>query len=157
MFTLYAYQHNTLINGLSLARRTFTKCMDVALSSLRQLVIRILNYLILAQSEDELLYHRSVILGHLECLGLRVNFAKSALSPSQQIPFLGTVIDSARTRAVVTSERVLAIQQLAAPFKLGVPRPLKAFQRMLGLMASASSVFQLGLIHMQPLQYWLKP
>ncbi len=39
----------------------------------------------------------------------------------------------------------------------GVPRPLKAFQKMLGLMASASSVLHLGLLHMQPLQYWLKP
>ncbi len=38
-----------------------------------------------------------------------------------------------------------------------IPRPLKAFQRMLGLMASASSVLHLGLLHMQPLQYWLKP
>ncbi len=35
---------------------------------------------------------------------------------------------------------------------VGVPHPLKMFQRMLGLMASASSVLQLGL-----LQYWLKP
>ncbi len=57
----------------------------------------------------------------------------------------------------VTPELALAIQQLAASFKLGVPRPLKAFQRMLVLMASASSVLQLGLLHMWPLWYWLKP
>ncbi len=38
-----------------------------------------------------------------------------------------------------------------------VPSPLKAFQRILGLMASASSVLQLGLLDMWPLQYWLKP
>ncbi len=99
--------------------------MDAVLFPLRQLGIHILNHLddwlILALSEDELLSHRSVLLSHLECLGLRVNFAKSALSPSQQ-----------------------------------VPHPLKAFQRMLGLMASASSVLQLGLLHMWSLQYWLK-
>ncbi len=79
--------------GLSLAPRTFTKCMDAALSPLRQMGIRILNYLddwlILAQSEVELLSHRTLILSHLERLGLRVNFAKSALSPSQRISFLG--------------------------------------------------------------------
>ncbi len=57
----------------------------------------------------------------------------------------------------VTPERALAIQQLAASFKLGVPRPLKAFQRMLVLMASVSSVLQLGLLHMRPLWYWQKP
>ncbi len=63
------------------------------------------------------------------------------------LSFLRTVIDSARMRAVVTPERTLAIQQLAASFKTGNPHPLKAFQRMLGLMASASSVLQLGLLH----------
>ncbi len=156
-----AYQYTVLPFGLSLAPRFFfTKCMDAALSPLRQLGIRILNYLddwhILAQSEDELLSHRSVLLCHLECLGLRVNLAKDALSPSQRISFLGTVIDSAWMRAVVTPERALSIQQLATSFKLCVPRPLKALQRMLGLMASAFSVVQLGRLHMRPIQYWLK-
>ncbi|KAL0148623.1 hypothetical protein M9458_056063, partial [Cirrhinus mrigala] len=66
--------------------------------------IRILNYLddwlILAQLEDELLSHRSFLLSHLDCLGLR---------------------------------------------------------KMLGLMASASTVLQLGLLQMRPLQQWLNP
>lgn len=52
--------------------------MDVALSPLRQMGIRILNYLynwlVLAQSEAEQVSHRSFLLSHLECLGLRVNF-----------------------------------------------------------------------------------
>ncbi len=123
--------------------------------------IRILNYLddwlILAQSEVELLSHRTLILSHLERLGLRVNFAKSALSPSQRVSFLGTVLDSARMRAVIAPERALAIQKLAATFKNDTARPLKVFQRMLGLMAAASPVLQLGLLRMRPLQRWLKP
>ncbi len=96
-FVGVAYQYTVLLFGLSLAPRTFTKCMDTALSRLRQTGIHILNYLgdwlILAQSEDEFLSHRSGLLSHLECLGLWVNFAKIALSPSQRISFLGTVID----------------------------------------------------------------
>ncbi len=110
--------------------------------------IRILNYLddwlILAQSEVELLSHRTLILSHLERLGLRVNFAKSALSPSQRVSFLGTVLDSARMRAVIAPERALAIQKLAATFKSDTARPLKVFQRMLGLMAAASPVLPAG-------------
>ncbi len=70
-----AYQYMVLPFALSLAPRTFTKCMDAALSPLRQLEIRILNYLddwlTLAQSEDEFLYYRSVLLSHLEWLGFR--------------------------------------------------------------------------------------
>ncbi len=94
-----AYQYKVLPFGLSLAPRTFTQCMDAALSPLRQMRIRILNYLddwlILAQSEAVLTSHKTLFLCHLGCLGLRVNFAKSVLSPSQRVSFLGTVIDSA--------------------------------------------------------------
>ncbi len=131
------------------------------LCPLRRMGIRILNYLndwlILAQSEVELLSHRTLILSHLERLGLRVNFAKSALSPSQRVSFMGTVLDLARMRAVIAPERALAIQKLAATFKSDTARPLKGFQRMLGLMAAASPVLQLGLLCMCPLQRWLKP
>ncbi len=34
--------------------------------------------------------------------------------------------------------------------------PLKAFQIMLGLMAAASPILRLGLLHMRPIQFWLK-
>ncbi len=104
-----------------------------------------------------LLSHRTLLLSHLERLGLRVNFAKSALSPSQRVSFLGTVLDSAHMRAVIAPECALAIQKLATTFKSGTARPLKAFQRMLSLMAAASPVLQLGLLRMRPLQCWLKP
>ncbi len=60
-------------------------------------------------------------------------------------------------RAVIAPERALAIQKLAANFKSDTARPLKVFQRMLGLMAAASPVLQLGLLRMRPLQRWLKP
>ncbi len=66
-------------------------------------------------------------------------------------------VPSAQTRAVVAPEHALAIQQLAASFKIGGPRPLKAFQKMLHLIPSASPVLQLGLLRVWPLQYWLKP
>lgn len=53
--------------------------------------------------------------------------------------------------------RALAIQQLTASFRIGASYPLKRFQRMLSLMASAAPVLQLGLLRMRPFQYWLKP
>ncbi len=56
----------------------------------------------------------------------------------------------------VSAERATTIQHHAASFKEGTARPLKAFQRMLGLMAAASPVLQLGLLHMRPIQFWLK-
>ncbi|KAL0188428.1 hypothetical protein M9458_015527, partial [Cirrhinus mrigala] len=70
-----AYQYTVNLFVLYIAPRTFTKCMDVAISPLRQKGVRIPNYLddwlILAQSEDELLSHRTFLLSHFDCLGLR--------------------------------------------------------------------------------------
>ncbi len=87
-----------------------------------------------------------------------VNFDKSILSPSQRVSFLGTVINSVQMTATVSAERATMIQRHAAFFKKGTAHPLKAFQKIIpGLMAAASPVLQLGLLRMQPIQFWLKP
>ncbi len=68
-----AYQYSVLPFGLALAPRTFSKCMDAALSPLRASGMRVLNYLddwlILAQSRETLLSHIDTLLRHLESLG----------------------------------------------------------------------------------------
>ncbi len=92
-----AYQYKVLPFGLSLAPRTFTRCMDAALSPLRPMGIRILyldDWLILTQSQAVLTSHKTLLLSHFDCLGLRVSFPKSILSPSQRVSFLGTVISA---------------------------------------------------------------
>ncbi len=86
--------------------------------------------------------------------GIQGQFCQE-LCPSQRISFLSIVFDSAQMRAVVMPERVLAIQQLVASFKIGARRPLVGL--MLSLIAPASLVLQVGLLSIQPLHYWLKP
>ncbi len=129
------YLYKVLPFGLSLAPHTFKQCMDKGLSPLQKTGIRILNYLdnwlILAQSEAVSTSHKTLLLSHLCCLGLRVNFAKSILSPSQRLSFLGTVIDSVQMTATVSAERATMIQRHAASFKKGTARPLKALRDML--------------------------
>lgn len=53
--------------------------------------IRILNYiddwLIMAQSREQLCDHRDLVLRHLSQLGLWVNWEKSKFSPVQRISF----------------------------------------------------------------------
>ncbi len=83
---------------------------------------------------------------HLRFL-LFSNFAKSILSPSQRVSFLGIVIVSVRMTATVSAERATTIQRSAASSKEGTARPLKAFLKMLGLMAVASPVLQLGRLY----------
>ncbi len=129
-------------------------------AALRASGIRILNYLddwlILAQSRDTLLSHIDSLLIHLESLGLCVNRWKSILAPSQSITYLGVCMDSLEMRARLSRESAAAILSYLRHFREGSSVHLKKFQRLLGLMASASAVCHLGLLHMWPLQLWLK-
>lgn len=69
------------------------KVAEATLVPLRERRIHIPNYLddwlILAQSQDQLCEHRDLVLSHLSQLGLWVNWAKSKLSLTQRISFLG--------------------------------------------------------------------
>lgn len=100
------------------------------------------DWLVLAKSKHELLAHRSSLLSHVERLWVKISLAKSSLSPSQRVAFLGTVINSAQIWTWLVPEHSLTIQRLAASFNLGVSLPLRVFQR----MAATSSVIPLGLL-----------
>ncbi len=154
-----AWQYRVLPFGLSLSPRVFTKVVEGALAPLREVGVRILNYLddwlILAQSREQLCDHRDLVLRHLSQLGLRVNWEKSKLSPAQRISFLGVELDSVSMTARLTEERAQSVLNCLSSFRGRTVVPLKQFQRLLGHMASAAAVTPLGLLHMRPLQHWL--
>lgn len=81
-----AYEFNVLLFGLSLAPRTFTKCMDAVLAPIMSQGILVLNYLdnwlVCAQNREQV------------TAGLTLNREKSNLTPSQTVIFLGMLIDS---------------------------------------------------------------
>ncbi len=135
-----AYQYKVLPFGLSLSPRVFTKVAEAALVPLREQGVRILNYLddwlILAQSQDQLCEHRDMVLSHLSQLGLQVNWEKSKLSR-------------------LTQERAQSVLNCLNTFKNRTAAPLKQFQRLLGHMVAAAAVTPLGLLHMRPRQHWL--
>ncbi|KAI2651068.1 ORF V: Enzymatic polyprotein [Labeo rohita] len=154
-----AYRYKVLPFGLSLSPRVFTKVAEAALSPLREMGIRILNYLddwlILAHSWDLVCAHRDMVLNHLAQLGLRVNWEKSKLSPAQRISFLGVELDSVSMSARLSPERAQSVLRCVATLRCGSAVPLKQVQRLLGHMASSAAVTPLGLMHMRPLQHWL--
>ncbi len=145
-----AWQYRVLPFGLSLSPRVFTKVVEGALTPLREVGVRILNYLvdwlILAQSREQLGDHRDLV---------RVNWEKSKLSPVQRISFLGVELDSVSMTARLMEERAQAVLNCLSSFRGRNVVPLKQFQRLLGHMASSAAVTPLGLLHMRPLQHWL--
>ncbi len=155
-----AYQYKVLPFGLALAPRTFTKCMDAALAPLRLQGIRVLNYLddwlILAHSRELVSRHRDIVLGHIHSLGLRVNAKKSVLLPSQRTVFLGVRLDSVQMQARLAPARIPVFTACLARFKLGHHVSVGTCRRLLGLMAAASPVLPLGLLHMRPFLWWMK-
>ncbi len=155
-----AYQYKVLPFGLALAPRTFTKCMDAALAPLRLQGIRVLNYLddwlILAHSRELVSRHRDIVLGHIHSLGLRMNAKKSVLLPSQQTVFLGVRLDSVQMQARLAPARIPVFTACLARFKLGHHFSVGTCHRLLGLMAAASPVLPLGLLHMRPFLWWVK-
>ncbi len=81
---------------------------------------------------------------------------KSILVPSQSITYLGVCLDSVEMRARLSGECAVSILSSLRHCRQGSSVQLKDFQRLLGLMAAASAVCHLGLLHMRPLQLWLK-
>ncbi len=98
-----AFQYKVLPFRLCLSPRIFTKVVEAALVPLRERGVRILNYLddwlILAQSHKQSCAHRDLVLKHLSLLGLRVNWEKSKLVPTQRVSFLGMELDSVNQTA----------------------------------------------------------
>ncbi len=134
--------------------------MDAALAPLRLQGIRVLNYLddwlILAHSRELVSRHRDIVLGHIHSLGLRMNAKKSVLLPSQQTVFLGVRLDSAQMQARLGPVRIPVLTACLARFKLGHHVSVGTCHRLLGLMAAASPVLPLGLLHMRPFLWWMK-
>ncbi len=155
-----AYQYKVLPFGLALASRTFTKCMDAALAPLRLQGIRVLNYLddwlILAHSRELVSRHRDIVLAHIHSLGLRINAKKSVLLPSQRTVSLGVRLDSVQMQARLAPARIPDLTACLARFKLGQHVSVGTCRRLLGLMAAASPVLPLGLLHMRPFLWWMK-
>ncbi len=149
-----AYQYKALPFGLALVLRMFTKCMDAALAPLRLQGIRELNYLddwlILAHSRELVSYHRYIVLHHIRSLGLRTNTKKSILTSSRQTVFLGVHLDSVQMQARLALARISSFNACLAHFKLGHHISVSTCRRLLGLLAPASPVLPLGLLHMRP-------
>ncbi len=115
--------------------------------------IRVLHYLddwlILAHSRELVSYH-------IRALGLRTNTKKSVLTPSRQTVFLGVHLDSVQMQASLAPARIFSFNACMARFKLGHHVSVSTCHRLLGLLAAASPVLPLGLLHMRPFLWWMR-
>ncbi|CAM4515709.1 unnamed protein product [Leuciscus chuanchicus] len=79
-----------------------------------------------------------------------------SLEVPERTTFLGVVWDSVSMQARLSSPRFDSILAAVKSVKLGQLLTVKQFQRLLDLMAAASNGIPFGLLHMRPLQWWLR-
>ena len=154
------YEYTVLPFGLSLSPRVFVKCTQAAVAPLRQRGVRIATYiddwLTLATSRQEALFHTRQVVDLLSSLGFTINYTKSVLVPTQVIDYIGISLDSRSFTARLSQERIESFLKCVAQFQTGRRVPFAVCLRMAGLMASAISLVRLGRLYMRPFQRWMR-
>ena len=150
------YQFTCLLFGLSCAPRTFTKVMKPVMILLRSWGVRIIIYiddmLILAETSEQAYQLLETLLWILQSLGFVVNREKSVFIASQEIEFLGLVINSQSMELSLPGEKLRQIKGEATKLlsqQLVSARALSQFIGKLNAAAQAITPAPLFYRHLQ--------
>ena len=138
------YEFQCLPFGLSSAPRVFTKLLKPVVGLLRhqgiRLVIFLDDILVLAQSKEDLGTQMDQIAKLFNLLGFSINHEKSQLIPTQQIQYLGFLIDSQNLMIRLTQEKV---EQLTRTVKQQMNLSVRDLAWLIGRMtATIPAIFQ---------------
>ena len=154
------FQFRTLCFGLSTAPQVFTRIMAPVSKILHSMKIRLLRYLddwlLIASSKEECLRARNFLIELCLELGIVINMEKSSLIPSQEIVYLGMILNSQTLRAFPTAERRKNVTILIEEFLSSGTQPAFLWQKILGHLASLSQLVPGGRLRMRSLQITLR-
>jgi hypothetical protein len=109
------YEFQSLPFGLSSAPRAFTKLLKPVVAVLRSSGIRIVIYLddilVMHQSAMELVNIFNMVLTLLRNLGFLVKMEKCSLHPTQELVFLGALLNSKTMTIAVPPEKLTHLQK----------------------------------------------
>ena len=146
------YQFNCLPFGLSSAPWVFTKTTRPVVATLRELGLRVIihidDILIIANTESLLRDHIMGVVYLLENLGFVLNYPKSQLIPTQEIEFLGFVVNSTTMELKLPGEKVKKIRSETGKVLQSQTVTALMLSRLIGKMTAATQA-----IHMAPLYY----
>ena len=110
------YEMLVLAFGVGPGPRIFTKLLKVPLTILRRLMIEIVAYLddllIIEKTMEGAIRARDTVLFLLRRLSFTINWEKSVLQPTQEVEFLGMMINSARMEIWLPTEKAQNILTL---------------------------------------------
>jgi hypothetical protein len=109
------YRFTALPFGYRDSPRLFTMVMRAALAPLRTKGIRIVVYLddllVLGQSAQQTAHHTQLVLDHLTALGFDLHRTKCHLQPTQQLEFLGFVVDTTELKLTLPEPKCKALRR----------------------------------------------
>ena len=142
--------------GLASAPRVFMKLMKPVVALLRQQGIRLIIYLddilIMAESSNLELHQAASALNLLESLGFIVNYEKSHLVPTQEIEFLGLLVNSKNLTLILPGEKLRKIRKRCKQL-LGISDlSIRELSKFLGLLTSSIQAIFPAPLHFRNLQ-----
>ena len=141
---------------LATAPRVFTKLMKPVVAMLRQRGVRLIIYLddmlIMAESTSLALHHAASALNLLESLGFVVNYHKSQLIRSQQIEFLGFLVDSGTLSLQLPGEKLRKIRKRCQQLLNVGETSIRELSKFLGLLTSSIQAVFPAPLHYRHLQ-----
>ena len=111
------------------------------------------DFLIYADSFDSCLNSVNFVVDLFKYFGIKINFAKSSLIPSQTIDFLGYSLDARKCRFTLTQDKLFKCRLIIKCLSRIRCISVKLLQRILGFLNFALQLFPLGRSFIRP---WYK-
>lgn len=154
------YEARSMMFGLTLAPRVFTKIMKIPMSLLRHLNIRIHIYIddmiILAKEKKDIIQARDTTIYLLEALGFTINHKKSVLDPTRQLIYLGIHINSQTLTLFVPQEKVKKLTKKCTDLITNAQPTLRKLSSTMGALRATSIAFTPAPIQLRNIQQLLK-
>ena len=155
-----SFQFNCLPFGLCTAPRVFTKTLKPAIELLRSMGIRMVVYmddmLLMASSKQMIQEHMYITLFLLENLGFIINHKKSILDPSQEIEFLGMMVNSQTMELRLPGEKIKKIRSEARNILSTATPSARSLAQLLGKLNATTPALQVAPLFCRALQTCLK-
>ena len=154
------YQFRAMCFGLSTAPQVFTRVLAplakiVHLAGFR-IILYLDDWLILAESVEEILKARKFILTLTQELGIIINVEKSLLVPCQSLTYLGMRIDTIRFWVSPTEKRIDRALSLLGEFLSSESRSARCWQSLLGFMSSLERFVPGARLRMRRVQHFFR-
>ena len=153
------YQFKALCFGLSTAPYVFTRIFRLVSTLAHQRGHRLYRYLddwlLAAQSPQEVATATEFVLETCSQLGLIVNMDKSELEPTQNTIFLGMQIDTVEFKVRPSQDRLCRLDAALRCILKDETPTAKTYLRVMGHMASLEKLMPLARLRIRPLQQHL--